>query len=264
MTSRNVRTFVKLGLILFTFAACVTMPRSAPPITKPAIPDGFVDLASVAPDIQIEIRYATAWNFYGQPVPGYHSNRCYLTREAATALAKVQEEVSKQGYSLLVFDCYRPQRAVDAFVKWTEKGPDSTTKAFFYPAEERKLLIKRGYIASKSGHSRGSVVDLTLVKKDAIPTAAEGNLRFREHFMDCRTTKGTESTGQLDMGTAFDCFSELSHTDSSKISEKARKNRRLLKSAMEKHGFVNYELEWWHFVLKDEPFKDHYFDFEVL
>lgn len=253
------------GIVLLFIAACSTTSESSQQSQTEStpVPSGFVDLTTLAPDVRVEMRYATSWNFFGKPVPGYRANRCYLTREAATALAKVQEEVSKQGYSLLVFDCYRPQRAVDAFVQWTNEGPDSPTKAFFYPAESRELLIKRGYIASKSGHSRGSVVDLTLVKTTRLPVQETDGLQFKEAFGDCRFTKEIESTGQLDMGTAYDCFSELSHTDSPKISKRAKKNRQILKSAMEKHGFSNYELEWWHFVLKDEPYKDQYFDFDV-
>jgi len=258
------KTLFIAGFTLILLASCSTISKySGESSAHAQLPTGFVDLSTLAPEIQVEMRYATSWNFFGQPVPGYHANRCYLTREAATALAKVQEEVSKQGYSLLVFDCYRPQRAVNAFVKWVNNGPESPTKPFFYPTEERSELIKRGYIASKSGHSRGSVVDLTLVKKDRIPAPGADGLRFKEPFQDCRSTKGIESTGQLDMGTAFDCFSELSHTDSAKVTLQARQNRMLLKAAMEKHGFENYELEWWHYILKDEPFKDQYFDFEV-
>ncbi len=222
---------------------------------------GVVDLKSVNPDIFVEAAYFTDWNFIGKSVDGYQANRCYLTSKAAKALSEVQKEVSKQGYSLLVFDCYRPQRAVNQFVKWTKDVSDTKMQSIFYPDETKKDLIKRGYIDAKSGHSRASTVDLTLVRTDKFQSK-----NFAEKVRsvsDCRKSQGVEESGQLNMGTTFDCFSELAHTANPSVSEDSKKYRQILKSAMEKEGFTNYPKEWWHFVLKDEPYKNDYFDFEV-
>ncbi|MBK9322889.1 MAG: M15 family metallopeptidase [Bdellovibrionaceae bacterium] len=222
---------------------------------------GVVDLRSVNADIFIEAAYSRDWNFIGKPVDGYLANRCYLTSKAAKALSEVQKEVSKLGYSLLVFDCYRPQRAVNQFVSWTKDASDSKMQSIFYPDEPKKDLIKRGYIDAKSGHSRASTVDLTLVRT--------GKFQSKDFYQkakvvsDCRKSQKVGDTGQVDMGTAFDCFSELAHTTNPSIPEESQKHRQILKAAMEKQGFTNYPKEWWHFVLKDEPYKSDYFDFEV-
>jgi D-alanyl-D-alanine dipeptidase len=222
---------------------------------------GVVDLKSINPDILVEAAYSSDWNFIGRPIDGYKSNKCYLTSKAAKALSEVQKDVSKQGYSLLVFDCYRPQRAVNQFVSWTKDTSDSKMQSVFYPDEVKKDLIKRGYIDSKSGHSRASTVDLTLVRTGKFQSK-DFNLKAKA-VNDCRISQKVEDTGQVDMGTTFDCFSELAHTANLSIPEKSQKNRKILKSAMEKQGFANYPKEWWHFVLKDEPYKSDYFDFEV-
>lgn len=222
---------------------------------------GVVDLKSINSDIFVEAAYASDWNFIGKPIDGYQSNKCYLTTKAAKALGAVQKEVSKLGYSLLVFDCYRPQRAVNQFVSWTQDPTDTKMQSIFYPDEPKKDLIQRGYIDAKSGHSRGSTVDLTLVGTEKYQ--AKNFTLNSNAITDCRKSKEVERTGQLDMGTTFDCFSELAHTANSSIPENLRKNRQILKSAMEKQGFTNYPKEWWHFVMKDEPYKNEYFDFEI-
>jgi D-alanyl-D-alanine dipeptidase len=220
-----------------------------------SVPSDFVDITTVNPQVRVEGRYASDWNFLGRPVTGYRAGKCYLTTKAAAALSEVEKDVEKQGYHLLAFDCYRPQRAVNDFVAWVKNGPDSKTKSFFYPGEPRETLIKRGYIASHSGHSRGSTIDLTLIKK-------ETSLKtFHESYSDCRHPAKVE--GQLDMGTSYDCLSEDAATDIAKLSPEAKANRALLREAMAKHGFENYSKEWWHYTLKDEPYKAKYFDFEV-
>lgn len=221
---------------------------------------GFVDLKTVNSDVIVEAAYATDFNFIGQAIEGYRVGKCYLTTKAAKALSEVQKEVFKQGYSLLVFDCYRPQRAVNQFVTWT-KNLDVKNQSIFYPDEPKKDLIKRGYIDAKSGHSRGSTVDLTLVHTSKYQ--AKTFYDQIKNITDCRKSQEVEASGQIDMGTTFDCFSELAHTANPKIPETLRKNREILKSAMEKQGFANYPKEWWHFVMKDEPYKNDYFDFEV-
>ena len=149
----------------------------------------------------------------------------------------MQREVQGQGYSLKVFDCYRPQRAVDRFVAWGRDLSDQAMKAEHYPAEDKSQLFEKGYIADRSGHSRGSTLDLTLVRQ---PDATE-----------------------LDMGTPYDYFDSLSNTEDPRITGQQRANRLLLKGVMEKHGFVNYDKEWWHYTLTDEPYPDSYFDFPV-
>ena len=225
---------------------------------KAAPAPGFVDLAGIHPKIQIEMRYFGDWNFMGRVVPGYRANRCYLTRETATALARVQYSLTKKDLSLLVFDCYRPAHAVRAFVDWTRDEKDQKMKSVFYPSEPKSTLIERGYIADRSGHSRGSTVDLTLVKN-----RKNKPKNYRESVTDCRKPSGIETTSQLDMGTTFDCFSDLANTENPGISSSASENRRMLRDAMEKAGFQNYSKEWWHFTLRNEPFPDQYFDFEV-
>ena len=226
----------------------------------------FISIDTIDPSIAVEMRYATKWNFMGQVVNGYSANKCYLTKQAATALASAQTSLSKLGLGLLVFDCYRPQRAVAAFVKWTQDPKDQKMRRIFYPEEPKELLIKRGYIASKSGHSRGSTVDLTVIKKKpakGLSVDKPDKLNFQEGFLDCRFQKNISETSQLDMGTMFDCFSVLANTMNPNISKDQAANRKILLDAMEKSGFVNYDREWWHYTLKDEPFKDTYFNFVI-
>jgi D-alanyl-D-alanine dipeptidase len=216
-----------------------------------ANPPELVDLAQINEKILIEIRYNTDWNFVGRKVRGYQSNSCFLTKFAAENLSKVQREVEKQGYSLLVFDCYRPQVAVDELLQWTQVPEDQKMKAIFYPNELKGKLVERGYIAEKSGHTLGHTVDLTLVKISNLPKVPpHGELRFREKAEDCRRPSEIEKTGQLDMGTLFDCFDELANTANPKISKKATNNRQYLKAVMARFGFKNYSKEWWHFALK--------------
>ena len=163
--------------------------------------------------------------------------------------------MEKLDYSLLAFDCYRTQRAVNDFVSWVKSGEDSATKPFFYPSEDRAALIERGYINDHSGHSRGSTVDLTLIRADLAMRT------FHETCSDCRKPGNVE--GQLDMGTTFDCFSVIASTATLSISNAAKSNRAILQKAIERRGFKNYPKEWWHFSLNDEPFKTTFFDFEV-
>lgn len=247
--------------LTFIFSAtCLTSALAA-------VPQEFVDIREVDPSIQVEMRYATEWNFIGRAVDGYEANICYLTREAAKALALVQKDVSAQGFTLLVFDCYRPVRAVKDFLSWLKDPSDQKMKSVFYAEEVKEQLVKRGYLASRSGHSRGSTVDLTLVKSAELPATKENPLvsvlKFREDEKDCRDTKKITATGQLDMGTTYDCFSQRSGDKAVGLNKTQRQNRVILKEAMLKHGFEGYRKEWWHFTLKDEPFQDRYFDFAV-
>ncbi len=234
-------------------------------VAKAEVDSNFVDISILNSEIQVEMRYFSNWNFIGHPIGGYLANKCYLTKAAAKALSDVQIDLKEKGYSLLVFDCYRPQKAVAEFVKWTKEESDLKMQSVFYVEEPKSKLVDRGYIADKSGHSRGSTVDLTIVRNSSLP--AKNNevdgLRFKESSRDCRKPENIEKTGQLNMGTTFDCFSTMAATDVKGLSSKVKKNRRLLKEALAKRGFENYPKEWWHYTLKEEPFKDSYFDFTV-
>ena len=199
-------------------------------------PAAFVDAATVVPGLIVEARYAGAHNFVGRPIDGYEAPRCLLTAPAANALAAVARDVVQQGLVLKVFDCYRPTRAVANFERWARDISDTAAKAEFYPNVDKRTLFRDGYIASRSGHSRGSTVDLTL---------AHANGR------------------ELDMGTPFDFFSPRSWGAAPDISAEAKANRALFAAAMRRHGFRPYEREWWHFTLRGEPFPDTYFDFPV-
>ncbi len=196
----------------------------------------FVAIASIAPDVIQDIRYFSDDNFVGAPVDGYEAAKCILHRDAAKALAAAQKQASKQGYTVKVFDCYRPQRAVDHFVRWVNDETDLKTKSEYYPNLGKDELLG-GYIAAKSGHSRGATVDLTLV--------------------DNKTGE------ELDMGSPFDMFDTLSNTDDPRVSETQRANRYLLRDIMVANGFAPYAMEWWHFSLKPQPYADTYFDFVV-
>jgi D-alanyl-D-alanine dipeptidase len=232
-----------------------------PPQESPATEIGFVSLADHDADILIDLRYYSEHNFIGKRVMGYHAPKCILSMSAAEALAKVQQEVESRGLTLKVYDCYRPQRAVDHFVAWAKNLDDVRMKAEFFPGVAKIDLFEQGYIAAKSGHSLGSTVDLTLValSADDSPAFVPGQI-----LADCRAPQQERfSDNSLDMGTGYDCFDPLSHTANPNISLQQAHNRSLLKSVMETHGFVNYPKEWWHFTLKDEPYPDRYFDFPI-
>jgi D-alanyl-D-alanine dipeptidase len=206
------------------------------------IPSEFVDIKTVIPSIVLDMRYYTIHNFVGEKIDGYLSPKCLLTKPAAQALKKVQQVLEPFALSLKLYDCYRPQRAVKHFVKWAQELEDIKMKAEFYPSVDKTELFKKGYIAEKSSHSRGSTVDLTIVSIPAAPQPPENG---------------------IDMGTEFDYFDELATTISKQIKVRQRVNRLLLKTLMEKHGFENYPKEWWHFTLKNEPFPNTYFDFII-
>ena len=230
--------------------------------TTGALPDGFVYLRDVAPGVAQEIRYATAYNFVGQRIDSYDAAECVLTAEAAEALAAVADDLARQGLGLKVYDCYRPQTSVRQFARWTGLD-DQSMKTAFYPAEDKGWLFARGYIATRSGHSRGSTVDLTLVRlpaEDAVLT----EFPAPEAAPRCDGPWGERlDEGDLDMGTAYDCFSPLAATDSPGVSAEARRNRGRLRAALSRRGFRNYAKEWWHFTLRDEPYAGTYFDFPI-
>lgn len=224
-------------------------------------PQGFVRLADVAPDIVQEIRYAGDHDFVGRPVVGYEVPECWLTRQAAEALARVQAGVREKGYSLKVYDCYRPQRAVADFVRWAKDPADDAMRAEFYPRLAKDQLFPLGLIAEKSGHSRGSTMDLTLVPSGSGPSPV---WRKGDPLVDCAAPSGTRfADTSIDMGTGFDCFDPLAATESPDLTDEQRANRELLVSAMEAAGFVNLPQEWWHYTLGGEPFPDTYLDVPI-
>ena len=198
--------------------------------------DGFVYLKDIDDSIIVDLKYYSSENFTGRFVEGYHSNNAILTNEAAIALSKVQDDLNKLGFSLILYDAYRPQSAVDFFVKWSSNINDTIFKDIYYPNINKSELFKLGYIASKSGHSRGSTVDVSIVE--------------------------ISSNKELDMGTIFDYFGVESHTFFDELSEEQKANRLLLYKIMSNNGFKNYQKEWWHYTLKNEPFQK-YFNFLV-
>ena len=198
---------------------------------------GFVSVGEAIPDALLDVRYYTTYNFVGARVDGYEQPVVLLTKEAAAALARVNADMRQRGLRLVIYDAYRPQRAVDHFVRWAEDVSDARMKPVFYPDVDKPELFERGFIARRSGHSRGSTVELTL---------------FDEK-------RGTP----LDMGGPFDFFGELSHPDYAGVTPAQHANRMLLRDVMMKHGFRPLSTEWWHFTLKDEPYPDTYFDFPV-
>jgi len=202
-----------------------------------ALPEGFVYVTDVVDTVQLDIRYYGDYNFIGTRVDGYEAPVAILTKQAAEALKVAAEILEKQGYYIKIFDAYRPQRAVDHFVRWGKDLEDQKMKEFFYPDVDKALLFELGYIAKRSSHTRGSVVDLTLVYKD---------------------------TGEeVDMGSPFDLFGEISHHDTNMITPEQAANRRILRDAMVAAGFEPYPNEWWHYRLIDEPYPNTYFNFPV-
>ena len=200
-------------------------------------PSGFVLLADYVPHIVQEIRYYATYNFIGERIDGYEEPCALLTIEAARALKGAANELFVQGYRLKVFDAYRPATAVKQFILWGIEDTDVRMKPYFYPDLEKQELFAKGYIAKQSSHSRGSAIDLTL--------------------LDMRTGK------EVDMGSPFDLFSEISHPDCRDITDEQYENRMLLQQAMVRNGFAPLDCEWWHFCLKDEPYPDTYFTFPV-
>lgn len=228
---------------------------------EPKAPKEFVALRDIDPTIIQEIRYITPHNFIGEPIDGYKQPMCILTRPAAKALHDAQRRLRARGYSLKVYDCYRPQRAVDHFVRWAKDLSDQRMKAEFYPQVDKSRLFDDGYIAERSGHSRGSTVDLTIVKLPAGPTRpyVPG-----EPLTACTAPKAERfPDNSVDAGTGFDCFDTLAHTADPRIQGAQRANRLRLKNALKSQGFVNLAEEWWHYTFQPEPFPDTYFDFPV-
>lgn len=205
--------------------------------SNPARQEGFVEIHQVIPNIVYDIRYYSSDNFVGARVDGYLKPTAYISNEAALALKKVQEVLNKEGLGLKVFDAYRPQKAVDHFVRWGQVVTDTLTKQTYYPEINKASVFQLGYVAKKSGHTRGSTIDLTII-----------NIKTKE---------------ALDMGSPWDFFGAISHHGSSLVNGTQTANRNKLRNLMLQHGFKLYANEWWHYTLKNEPYPDTYFDFDV-
>ncbi|BBI34215.1 M15 family metallopeptidase [Cohnella abietis] len=204
---------------------------------KRKLPKGFVYMDEVIPAAKSEIRYYSDYNFVGKRIDGYKAPIAILASDAAKALKAVSDEVEKKGYTLLIYDAYRPQKAVNHFIRWAKDSKDTKMKDIFYPAVDKTKVFKLGYVASKSGHSRGGTVDLTIIDK---------------------------KTGEIvDMGSPYDFFGDISSHGTKLITSEQTANRNILKNAMVKHGFRLYSKEWWHYTLNKEPFPNKYFDFDV-
>lgn len=207
------------------------------PTDKESDSSDFVLLSDAVPDAILEIRYYSTYNFVGDRIDGYEEPCALLTKEAAAKLKEVSDELVSKGYRLKIFDAYRPQKAVTHFMNWAKDINDTRMKKYFYPELDKSVLFDQGYIAEKSGHSRGSTVDLTL--------------------FDMTTEK------EVDMGGTFDYFGQLSHPDYKQITAQQYENRMILRNAMLAHGFKPLDEEWWHFTLENEPYPDTYFTFPV-
>ncbi|MDG0793645.1 M15 family metallopeptidase [Cohnella ginsengisoli] len=212
-------------------------PAERPPAKKRKLPKGFVYLDEVIPAAQYDIRYFSDYNFVGARVEGYKAPFAVMTQQAAKALKAVAGDLAAKGYKLVIYDAYRPQKAVDHFIRWSKDPKDQKTKDIFYPDTDKSKLFKLGYLASKSGHSRGSTVDLSIASVE---------------------------TGKLvDMGGSFDFLGPVSAHGAKLANAAHTANRSLLKKAMEKRGFKAYSKEWWHYTLAKEPYPKTYFDFDV-
>jgi D-alanyl-D-alanine dipeptidase len=217
-----------------------------------ALPQGFVYLEDVAPNIVQDMRYASSNNFIGRAIQGYQAPRCILTIDAARGLAKVQAELEASKDKLIVFDCYRPTRAVADFIHWSQTN-DQKMKDKFYPRENKSDLFERGYIAEYSSHSRASTVDLSIYQAPSIND---------DDVVLCYAPN-RKNESSVDMGTNYDCLDPMSHVRNTEVSPTAKKNRLRLANVMKKYGFRPYSKEWWHFTLKNEPIKKTYFNFPV-
>jgi len=248
---------MKPPYILLVF--CIATLDATP--AQHALPAGFVYLADIAPSIVQDIRYYGPHNFIGKPIAGYGAPECILTLQAAKALAVAQQELEQAGMSLRVYDCYRPRRAVDEFLAWSKNPNDRKMKLEFYPRVNKADLFKLGYLSKKSGHSRGSTVDLTIDRFPILPIPPydpQAPQRsciapFSERYHD----------GSMDMGTTFDCMDVLSQHDEF-VGIAGGSHRQILRGAMERAGFEPYDKEWWHYTLKNEPFPRTYFDFPIV
>jgi D-alanyl-D-alanine dipeptidase len=224
---------------LIVVGLCLTVGWASCHISK-HLPRRFVYLQKKIHHIAVDLRYFSSNNFVGDTINGYLANHCIITRKAAYALKKVEKELNQKHLGLKIFDAYRPQQAVDHFVQWAEDHTDTTNKTQYYPKVAKNRLFQEGYISARSGHSRGSTVDLTIIY-----------------------LRGNQQGTELDMGTSWDYFSPRSWPSSNAVSAPQKENRMLLQRIMVKNGFKPIDEEWWHFTLHDEPFPETYFNFII-
>ncbi len=273
---------VAVSLALTGVAGCATSATDSPPSTTTSAsspnpsgcapqancetdangpPRGFVRLSDVDPTILQEMRYPTDHNFVGSPIDGYQAADCWVTAPTAAALRKAQAQANAKGYTLKMYDCYRPQRAVSEFMRWAADPNATQMQDEFYPRVAKNQLIPGDYIAEKSGHSRGSTVDLTLVP---LPGSTSPPWSSADGLADCvlPAAKRFPDTS-IDMGTGFDCFDVASHTANPNLTPAQRVNRDTLVAIMTQAGFKNLYSEWWHYTLKNEPYPDTYFDVPI-
>ncbi|UJR20520.1 hypothetical protein I4U23_023648 [Adineta vaga] len=225
------------------------------------LPSDFVYIHEIIPDIQVSLRYATEENFVGKIVDGYYSNVSIMTKAAALSLKYAQELAKENGYELVIYDSYRPQKSVNHFVKWSEDVNDpQTKKEHYYPRVDKANSFNLGYIARKSGHTRGSTIDLTIIP---IGKRVQHPVTPIKRILNDKSTILFLDDGTVDMGSSFDLFDEASFVNSTLVNENHQQMRKIFKNIMEQAGFVGYRKEWWHFTLKNEPFPNTYFDFDV-
>ena len=252
---------IKLSFVALLITAMLSSAIAPASSCADQRPDTFVYIEEVLPDVLLDIRYFGEHNFLGVRVEGYLASKCILTCQAAQALANVQKDLAPFAMTLKIYDCYRPQQAVDHFVRWAKDIDDTKTKKEFYPTVDKRNLFRDGYISARSSHSRGSTVDLTIVP---LPAPMQPSFEAEQPLWECYLPAGVRfADNSLDMGTGFDCFHELSHPENKSIGPQQRSYRLLLKALMGKNGFRNYDKEWWHFTLVNEPYPDTYFDFPV-
>lgn len=226
------------------------------------LPKNFVYIDEVTTDIQFDARYFTDLNFLGEVVDGYHVNRIVMTEHLAEALCKIQEIVSRDGFSLVLYDAYRPQKAVDHFVRWTESEEKPEVKKAFYPTIDKSKAFELGYMSKRSAHSRGSTVDLSLIEssKKLLPTSEVK--KIERELPDGRIFTFLDDNS-IDMGSHFDLLDRASWHQDSLFSGEILELRTYLRRIMMENGFDDYRKEWWHYVLINEPFSNEYFNFDV-
>ena len=255
---RPVNTF---GMLVRVGPALIDVMLPALAVAGSALPKGFVYLRDIDPTIVQDIRYAGSHNFVGRPIRGYLAAECILSEPAAKALKAVQRKLAGKKLSLVVWDCYRPKRAVDDFLQWSKDPTHSEMKAEFYPHADKEKLFALGYLAKRSAHSRGSTVDLGIVPtafSSAPPPDPSQSLKA------CTSPKGERfEDATIDFGTGYDCLDVLANTSNARAGGTALRNRQTLKFYMQGAGFRPYAREWWHFELINEPFHRGEFDFEV-
>ncbi|MBB70829.1 MAG: peptidase M15 [Legionellales bacterium] len=228
-------------------------------VAKPLLPEDFVYLSDMDPTIIQSTRYYTYENFTGRPVPGYQSREIVSTRAAAKALTKVNADLRRQGYQLVVYDAYRPQQAVNAFIRWSRNAADTKAKAKYYPTVNKKDVFKLGYVAQRSGHSRGSTFDLTIIPLGE----SVGAVKISQRELTNGESIPFLNDNTVDMGSSFDLFNPVSYGKSRLVTKAQQQRRALLRNTMVKYGFVPYRKEWWHYTLRNEPHPKTYYDFVV-